>query len=67
MRSFITAAAIVLLVLCSACESDSDNIFKPKYHPTDGRNLSPDLPKQFQQDPQWPNDVNRGGGGGNAR
>jgi hypothetical protein len=32
--------------------------------PADGRNLAPELQRDEGADPLWPNDVNRGGGGG---
>jgi len=34
------------------------------YTPADGRNLAPELQRDFGADPLWPNDINRGGGGG---
>jgi hypothetical protein len=66
MRKALFGLTIVVLALALGCETGIlDSAMKPKYQPTDGRNLSPDMPQQFQQDPQWPDDVNRGGGGGN--
>lgn len=32
--------------------------------PTDGRNLAPELQRDVGSDPLWPNDIDRGGGGG---
>jgi hypothetical protein len=53
-----------LLALLIGCESSPPATTQPTYHPSDGRNLSPQLQKDFGADPQWPSDVDRGGGGG---
>jgi hypothetical protein len=57
---WITFFSLLMLV---GCESSRPATTQPTYHPADGRNLSPQLQNDFGADPQWPNDINRGGGG----
>jgi hypothetical protein len=51
------------LTFALGCESSAAPATQPAYHPADGRNLSPQLQNYFGSDPQWPNDIDRGGGG----
>ena len=61
MRKLLLATAAVLLLI-AGCESSNDQ--RAHYQPTDGRNLGPGLQDASHGDPQFPNDVDRGGGGG---
>jgi hypothetical protein len=61
MRYLPIAIAFVLVGLVAGCESTSTSATtQPAYMPADGRNLSPELQKDFGHDPQWPNDIDRG-------
>jgi hypothetical protein len=67
MRWLIFLSVFPLFALMIGCESSSTTpptTQQAAYHPADGRNLSPELQKDFGADPNWPNDINRGGGGG---
>jgi hypothetical protein len=64
---FIVPLLSMLVLGCQSTNStpaNSSSATQAAYTPADGRNLSPELQKDFGQDPQWPNDVARGGGGG---
>ena len=55
-------ATIAVLLLIAGCESSGPDT--NHYQPTDGRNLGPGMQDASHGDPQFPNDVDRGGGGG---
>ncbi len=59
-KQLIASAAAILIF--TGCESTPDQ--KPRYQPTDGRNLSPGMRDASHGDPQFPGDIDRGGGGG---
>jgi hypothetical protein len=61
-KSLIIVAAALLLF--AGCESSSTNQPASYYQPADGRNLGPGLQDASHGDPQFPYDVDRGGGGG---
>jgi hypothetical protein len=59
---FMIAVLPMLVVGCESANStppDRSSAKPASYTPADGRNLSPELQKDFGQDPQWPRDVNR--------
>jgi hypothetical protein len=52
---------IVAMLLIAGCESSDQH---NTYQPSDGRNLAPAMKDASHGDPQFPADVDRGGGGG---
>ena len=69
MRLASIAVLFSLLLILAGCDSPSgaagsNSTTQPAYGAADGRNLAPELQRDFGSDPLWPNDLNRGGGGG---
>ena len=60
------AALFSLGLILAGCESPAQPAATnpPGHGPADGRNLAPELQRDVGSDPLWPNDLNRGGGGG---
>ena len=69
MRPASIAVLFWLLLILAGCDAPSgpagsNATTQPANGAADGRNLAPELQRDFGSDPLWPADLNRGGGGG---